>query len=249
MKRILSTLKEKWPEYILEILVLVIGIYGAFALDNWNERRKLKLVEIKILKELLADMELNLREIESDLNGQRVGLKATLIFKQYLNKKRPLDDSTAYYFTACLSDTQFWPKTSAFDNLKSIGFNILSNDSLRLQITNIYQLSYSRLSEMGHISQSRWSIDPVLQPFFNQYFAVNIDSVHYLPQVIDSPQIELNALMATHTDEMLEDLQLHGKIDKTLIIRNSKIARHIRYQNETQSLIKKLRIEIEQQTN
>jgi hypothetical protein len=57
MKRIFNVLKEKWPEYSLEILVLIIGIYGAFALDRWNENRKNKEQEKVILNNLKIDLE------------------------------------------------------------------------------------------------------------------------------------------------------------------------------------------------
>ena len=50
MKKILETLKRKWAEYLLEMIVIVIGILVAFMLNNWNEERKENDKIITILK-------------------------------------------------------------------------------------------------------------------------------------------------------------------------------------------------------
>lgn len=72
MKRTLKTLSEKWPEYLLEIIVLIIGIYGAFAVDNWNEDRKWKKETTKITKNLNDEFVKNEQELWRSLSYQKL---------------------------------------------------------------------------------------------------------------------------------------------------------------------------------
>ena len=64
---------NKFIKYLMyavgEILLVVIGILIALQINTWNEERIERKNEVKLLKELKADLDDNLEEIEN-LGGQ-----------------------------------------------------------------------------------------------------------------------------------------------------------------------------------
>jgi hypothetical protein len=56
MKNILRHLKSDWYRYVLETLVVIVGILIAFSLNNWNEERKERLLEEQLKKNLYNEL-------------------------------------------------------------------------------------------------------------------------------------------------------------------------------------------------
>jgi hypothetical protein len=59
MRKVISHLKENWIKYGFETFVVVVGILGAYSLNNWNETVNKNRVEKQILKELREEFSNN----------------------------------------------------------------------------------------------------------------------------------------------------------------------------------------------
>ncbi|MBW2938062.1 hypothetical protein KXJ69_08085 [Aureisphaera sp. CAU 1614] len=164
-KNLLSQGKTgKYFKYAIgEIILVVIGILIALQINNWNEANKRVDQEEKMLIELLV----NLRKdsIDNAINArwyERVE-KSAVIINQTLEQRIPWHDSLATHFGNLYTHGISTYNTSAFENLKSIGFNLISNDSIRIALTNLYGISY-KLVEKTEDQMSKDNFNAMIAP-------------------------------------------------------------------------------------
>ena len=92
--------KGKYLKYALgEILLVMIGILLAVQVNNWNENRKTKIKEIKILMELRSDLVQNLADLEENIDAFNDCLNSCEIIIYHIENKIPYDDSLNYHFS------------------------------------------------------------------------------------------------------------------------------------------------------
>lgn len=142
MNRLLTTLKEKWPEYFFEILVLIIGIYGAFELSNYGETRTRKKTELEILKSCKTELMADLAEIKWNTEELQKSQKALNLILGLLENDGAYHDSLSSHFNYTLLPMHFVHSTSSFETAKARGLDIISNKELRTKLISLYDSQY-----------------------------------------------------------------------------------------------------------
>ena len=142
--------KNKTGKYIKyavgEIVLVVIGILIALSINNWNEDKKLKAVEINILKGikqniLLDTVDLNHNTRRHKEMNQR---DSTLLYDLYY--KNPLDSLIEEKLMDLkYSNISLMLHTSYFNEVKTKGLSIISNKALRDSIARLYEFKYAYL--------------------------------------------------------------------------------------------------------
>ncbi|MEZ4739298.1 MAG: DUF6090 family protein [Flavobacteriales bacterium] len=125
-----------------EIVLVVIGIVIALQLNNWNNEQQLKQVEIKYLKEIANNLQADSVDIQFNIDFNEVRRRAAEMVLKSLEEHEAYSDTMDQYFGNLLYTTRSVMNYSAYETLKSRGLEIISNDSLRMMITQLYSFSY-----------------------------------------------------------------------------------------------------------
>jgi hypothetical protein len=130
-----------------EFLSIFVAVFSAFSLNNWNEHRKAQNAEKSILKEISMGLDKDLVDLTENKSGHEYGMKACSFFKNALSKEMP-KDSILFYYSIILRDFVFIQNTAGYETLKSRGFELIQNDSLRGQIISLYEFDYQIIRKM-----------------------------------------------------------------------------------------------------
>lgn len=155
-----------------EILLVMIGILLALQVNNWNTNRNQQRLEKKLLKEMLGNLKQDLSDIESNLETCGRLLRSNRIVLNHLDLKLPYHDSLEYHYSNLWGNTIFIKNTSAFENLESLGFNIVSTDSLRMKITNLYSGKYNYAKVVEDLD-NKYQFEQ-LQPSLRKYIRTDV---------------------------------------------------------------------------
>jgi len=214
-----------------EIVLVVIGILIALQINNWNENRKLLKQEIEIYKELKSDLLQAKKEISNTINKHKKIIKSTQSLIHDIIKKEPYSPTMYNRFAEAGDDFQIIPQTSAFESLKNIGLDILSNDSLRIRITDLYEIDLKRFDDELGDNNSDHSIKNILFPYQDKYFFADYNQTSkYGFKYADS--ITVQKLKIKDYNKFLRDNKLLKVLQLTLYNRSRKV------DLETETIIK-----------
>ena len=129
-----------------EIVLVVIGILIALQVNNWNENRKERVQERKILVELKTTLQNNCNEMVQDSLELIKLNKSSDIIISALQNDLPYSDSLNIHFQyARIPGTILALSSAGYEGLKNAGFNIITSDTLRNNIVELFEVTQKNL--------------------------------------------------------------------------------------------------------
>jgi hypothetical protein len=145
----------KYLIYVIgEIVLIVIGILIALSIESWNSEKAIRSTEVAILKEMKKNLGADLLDIHENIKLNKKSLLANDLVLESLTNPESYHDSLSFYYAHLFLSTILDVNNSSYENLKSFGFQIIENDSLRIKITELYAISYVFLAKMENVIYS-----------------------------------------------------------------------------------------------
>ena len=160
MRKIFETLKQKWTEYLLEILVITIGILLAFTLNNYSVAQNEKTLEIKLYENLLTSLSSDSKDLQIIIEVVNQSLEA-----QEIIISKPVEEIVAEYSESEIRKIvldvigvgrSFFPKYGAYKQITNEGLmGLISSEDIKSHLIEVYDLNYKRYEHIDNTIEQK----------------------------------------------------------------------------------------------
>jgi hypothetical protein len=130
-----------------EIILVVIGILIALQVNDWNENRARKELEVSTLKQLKANLQADIKDIQGDMRVYQAVAHSCELIIHLIDGTIPYHDSLTIHLGKIPVQGVFAPTNVVYENLKRTGIQLISNDTLRNAVSDLYEGRYKYLEE------------------------------------------------------------------------------------------------------
>ena len=138
--------ENRLSQYLLyaigEIILVVIGILIAIQINSMREESRARAYEKKILKEILTSLTSERLRFESYVEDAKTSERSVGRLVEFLNEDRPVDDSVVLDIQKLRLKNFLVHNQGAYESLKSGGLERITNDSIRLGLSNLFENNF-----------------------------------------------------------------------------------------------------------
>lgn len=153
---------QSWFTVVLEVLIVVVGIFIGLQVDDWNKTRQDRVRETEYLQRIEVELDEDIAAFEDGLaiTGQRREY-AQLILTSLDDPETVRREPTAYIRSLVMAGFTYFPIVSnhTFEEIKSAGeLGIIEDVELRISITEYYQRvrQYGQWSYLRELNQTEY---------------------------------------------------------------------------------------------
>jgi hypothetical protein len=235
LRRLAEALRtQNWFTVVLEIAIVVVGIFIGLQADDWNENRKERQAEYSRLVALKQNVDTSIELLRRE---RRNAKGANQALRYLLKPAQDVDDETIlqnlrYGLTY---GATFTPEINVYDDLKSSGeLALLSDSDLRSALAKMdSRLSAVTLAQEDLLTVQQLNIDPFLMDSIDLYpvyaadFGLDVDQnpaklpADFLSDHLSRNRILMKLDLVVYVEEVLEQADesladVQAKIDSII---------------------------------
>jgi len=152
--RVRELIRDMWPAYLIEILVIILGISITLALEEWRDHSKEKELETIYQKNLLSDIEVDLQSLKYTIGSTQQIISKGEELLAFINspREKPISPGQAEAdLRQILQRPKFISSDATFSDLKSSGNLHLLKD---LRLKNLLFAYYNMAQNIKEVQDA-----------------------------------------------------------------------------------------------